>query len=235
MTPSSISRQSSVSSIHMTAGGEDGTISQLRRRMHRGSMSLDEHDHDTSRNSERTPPSHGSGERERDGGHGIATTTTYARGDSSRQDDSGNNSSKETAQDVGNGSRDNHSHSGEKLHIQNLDVNVLKALKQGGSPKPPNHRHSVVGDSIDGVTARANQPAASVKKPVDVRKLAEDFASVRRTGVDWKSLTEPACLPITTDYFPAKSKLVNDYYEHPSKLLVSSYNYGEEEFPEGKT
>ena len=65
-------------------------------------------------------------------------------------------------------------------------------------------------------------------------ELAEDFASVRRTGVDWKSLTEPACLSITTDYFPPKPKLVNDYYEHPSKLLVSSYNYGEEEFPEGK-
>ncbi|XP_072750951.1 GATOR complex protein Iml1 isoform X6 [Anoplolepis gracilipes] len=36
-------------------------------------------------------------------------------------------------------------------------------------------------------------------------------------GVDWKSLTIPACLPITTDYFPDKRSLQNDY-------LVSDYN-----------
>ncbi|GBP54568.1 GATOR complex protein DEPDC5 [Eumeta japonica] len=35
--------------------------------------------------------------------------------------------------------------------------------------------------------------------------------------VDWKSLTIPACLPITTDYFPDKRSLQNDY-------LVSDYN-----------
>lgn len=38
-----------------------------------------------------------------------------------------------------------------------------------------------------------------------------------QTGVDWKSLTIPACLPITTDYFPDKRSLQNDY-------LVSDYN-----------
>lgn len=37
------------------------------------------------------------------------------------------------------------------------------------------------------------------------------------SGVDWKSLTIPACLPITTDYFPDKRSLQNDY-------LVSDYN-----------
>ncbi|XP_037295548.1 GATOR complex protein Iml1 isoform X9 [Manduca sexta] len=39
----------------------------------------------------------------------------------------------------------------------------------------------------------------------------------RAIGVDWKSLTIPACLPITTDYFPDKRSLQNDY-------LVSDYN-----------
>ncbi|XP_045519612.1 GATOR complex protein Iml1 isoform X2 [Pieris brassicae] len=39
----------------------------------------------------------------------------------------------------------------------------------------------------------------------------------REIGVDWKSLTIPACLPITTDYFPDKRSLQNDY-------LVSDYN-----------
>ena len=252
-TPSSMSRQSSVSSIHMAVGAEEGTISQLRRRMHRGSMSLDERDRDASRNSEATPPSRGSGERLkdggrgsgerlkdggrgsgerlRDGGHTTATTSTAYYG-GSRQEDSVRNLDKETASlDVRN--RDSRSHSGEKLPVQSLDVNALKALKQGGSPK--SSQHHTVGDGVNGGNVKAKQAVAPDKKPVDLRKLAEDFASVRRTGVDWKSLTEPACLPITTDYFPPKPKLVNDYYEHPSKLLVSSYNYGEEEFPEGKT
>lgn len=31
------------------------------------------------------------------------------------------------------------------------------------------------------------------------------------TGVDWKSLTMPACLPLTTDFFPSKTSLQNDY------------------------
>lgn len=216
----------------MTVGGEEGNISQLRRRMRHGSMSMDDRDRDASRSSEFTPSSRGSGEKLRDNSHqGITTTNTAyaaaARG-GSRQDEAGRGSDKEITQD----DRGSRSHSGEKLHMQSLDVNVLKALKQGGSPKT-NHHH----DSINGGTAaKSKQPLASDKKqPVDVRKLAEDFASVRRTGVDWKSLTEPACLPITTDYFPTRQKLLNDYYEHPSKLVVSSYNYGEEEFPEGKT
>lgn len=230
-TPSSMSRQSSVSSIQMTVGGDEGNISQLRRRMRHGSLSLDERDHDASRNSEFTPSSRGSGERPRDTSHQsiVATTSSTvsvsaARG-GSRQDETGRNSDKETTQD-------SRSHSGEKLHVQSLDVNVLKTMKQGGSSPMTNHHH----DSINGSIAKTKQSLASTKKqPVDVRKLAEDFASVRRTGVDWKSLSEPACLPITTDYFPTKQKLLNDYYEHPSKLVVSSYNYGEEEFPEGKT
>ncbi|XP_069071195.1 GATOR1 complex protein DEPDC5 isoform X2 [Pleurodeles waltl] len=32
-------------------------------------------------------------------------------------------------------------------------------------------------------------------------------------GVDWKSLTTPACLPLTTDYFPDRQSLQNDYTE----------------------
>lgn len=55
-------------------------------------------------------------------------------------------------------------------------------------------------------------------------KAVEDFTSVQRTGVDWKSLTEPACLPVTVDFFPSESKLNQDYYQSPSKLVVSSYD-----------
>ncbi|MPC21463.1 DEP domain-containing protein 5 [Portunus trituberculatus] len=40
------------------------------------------------------------------------------------------------------------------------------------------------------------------------------------TGVDWKSLTLPACLPITTDYFPEEQSLHNDYVVADYNLLV---------------
>lgn len=44
------------------------------------------------------------------------------------------------------------------------------------------------------------------------------------TGVDWKSLTIPACLPITTDYFPDQRSLNNDYVVSDYTLLPDSVN-----------
>ncbi|XP_061588667.1 GATOR1 complex protein DEPDC5 isoform X4 [Cololabis saira] len=41
-------------------------------------------------------------------------------------------------------------------------------------------------------------------------------------GVDWKSLTTPACLPLTTDYFPDHRTLQNDYTEGCYDLLPHS-------------
>ncbi|XP_041659148.1 GATOR complex protein DEPDC5 isoform X2 [Cheilinus undulatus] len=41
-------------------------------------------------------------------------------------------------------------------------------------------------------------------------------------GVDWKSLTTPACLPLTTDYFPDRQVLQNDYTEGCYDLLPHS-------------
>ena len=52
-------------------------------------------------------------------------------------------------------------------------------------------------------------------------KAIEDFTSVQRTGVDWKSLTEPACLPITVDFFPSESRLNQDYYQSPLELVAN--------------
>ncbi|XP_050310253.1 GATOR complex protein Iml1 isoform X3 [Anthonomus grandis grandis] len=42
-------------------------------------------------------------------------------------------------------------------------------------------------------------------------------------GVDWKSLTIPACLPITTDYFPDKRTLNTDYFESLYTLVPDSF------------
>lgn len=44
------------------------------------------------------------------------------------------------------------------------------------------------------------------------------------TGVDWKSLTIPACLPITTDYFPDKKSLQDDYVVSDYNLLPDDVN-----------
>ncbi|KAK9687602.1 Vacuolar membrane-associated protein Iml1 [Popillia japonica] len=43
-------------------------------------------------------------------------------------------------------------------------------------------------------------------------------------GVDWKSLTIPACLPITTDYFPDKRALQIDYVVSLYNLLPDDVN-----------
>lgn len=44
------------------------------------------------------------------------------------------------------------------------------------------------------------------------------------SGVDWKSLSIPACLPITTDYFPDKRSLHNDYVISDYTLLPDDVN-----------
>lgn len=43
-------------------------------------------------------------------------------------------------------------------------------------------------------------------------------------GVDWKSLTMPASLPITTDYFPDKRSLENDYTVSQYTLIPEDVN-----------
>jgi len=44
------------------------------------------------------------------------------------------------------------------------------------------------------------------------------------TGVDWKSITWPACLPITTDYFPDKRAFDNDYVINKYELVPDELN-----------
>uniref|UniRef100_A0A4W6EAG7 DEP domain containing 5, GATOR1 subcomplex subunit n=1 Tax=Lates calcarifer TaxID=8187 RepID=A0A4W6EAG7_LATCA len=54
----------------------------------------------------------------------------------------------------------------------------------------------------------------------DANKPSEVFCCT--VGVDWKSLTTPACLPLTTDYFPDRQTLQNDYTEGCYDLLPHS-------------
>ena len=54
-----------------------------------------------------------------------------------------------------------------------------------------------------------------------------NFPSVRRTGVDWVSLVEPAHLPVTTDFYPAKEILDRDYAQYNTNLVVFRDDQGE--------
>jgi hypothetical protein len=47
----------------------------------------------------------------------------------------------------------------------------------------------------------------------------QEWTPLITTGVDWKSLVMPACLPITTDFFPDQRSLNNDYQMYDYVLL----------------
>ena len=52
----------------------------------------------------------------------------------------------------------------------------------------------------------------------------EDWTAAVKTSVDWKSLTIPACLPVTTDYFPDE-RLLNKYYKiHNYEIFIGEEN-----------
>ena len=44
------------------------------------------------------------------------------------------------------------------------------------------------------------------------------------TGVDWRSITWPACLPITTDYFPDRRTFENDYVVNQYVIIPDEIN-----------
>ncbi|XP_021953845.1 GATOR complex protein Iml1 isoform X3 [Folsomia candida] len=52
----------------------------------------------------------------------------------------------------------------------------------------------------------------------------QEWTPALTTGVDWKSLTIPACLPLTTDYFPDERSLKTDYLVSDYSLLPDDVN-----------
>lgn len=53
----------------------------------------------------------------------------------------------------------------------------------------------------------------------------QDWTTTILTGVDWKSLSIPACLPMTTDYFPDQRTFENDFYWYNYNVIMDD-NYG---------
>ena len=52
----------------------------------------------------------------------------------------------------------------------------------------------------------------------DVAVIPASKWTLELIGMDWKSIEIPACLPLTTDFFP--NNLKNEYYEHHYALFA---------------
>ena len=52
--------------------------------------------------------------------------------------------------------------------------------------------------------------------------IVDNFAMTRRMGTDWESVVIPACLPITTDYFPSQKELEQKFSEYNYDLIQYS-------------
>uniref|UniRef100_A0A663EDU6 GATOR1 complex protein DEPDC5 n=1 Tax=Aquila chrysaetos chrysaetos TaxID=223781 RepID=A0A663EDU6_AQUCH len=68
-------------------------------------------------------------------------------------------------------------------------------------------------DSLEDSVSNSPDPILTLSAP----PVVPGFCCT--VGVDWKSLTTPACLPLTTDYFPDRQSLQNDYTEGCYDLL----------------
>lgn len=73
--------------------------------------------------------------------------------------------------------------------------------------------------------AHINQNRGVEKAPAE-----DDWTATVKTGVDWKSLSCPALLPLTSDFYPNRRTLDSDYVEYNYKLYIEE----EEDFTEEK-
>ena len=48
----------------------------------------------------------------------------------------------------------------------------------------------------------------------------DDWTASILTGVDWKSLCIPACLPLTIRYFPDEAILRKEYFEYNYTMII---------------
>ena len=77
---------------------------------------------------------------------------------------------------------------------------------------------------------RSQLPRINLYRGVEKTPDEHDWTAAVKTSVDWKSLTCPALLPLTTDYSPSKQTLESDYCEYNYTLLIEV----EEEYTEEK-
>ncbi|XP_023414968.1 GATOR1 complex protein DEPDC5 isoform X2 [Loxodonta africana] len=90
---------------------------------------------------------------------------------------------------------------------EELSVSLLSNSGAGMNPRTQNK------DSLEDSVSTSPDPILTLSAP----PVVPGFCCT--VGVDWKSLTTPACLPLTTDYFPDRQSLQNDYTEGCYDLL----------------
>ena len=52
------------------------------------------------------------------------------------------------------------------------------------------------------------------------RPQDQDWTATILTGVDWKSLSIPACLPMTTNYFPDQKTFEDDFFWYNYNVIL---------------
>uniref|UniRef100_A0A8C5EZU3 GATOR1 complex protein DEPDC5 n=1 Tax=Gopherus evgoodei TaxID=1825980 RepID=A0A8C5EZU3_9SAUR len=104
----------------------------------------------------------------------------------------------------GNGQRDlTHS----SAELKEIDLSFKKKCVKRMNLRTQNK------DSLEDAVSTSLDPILTLSAP----PVVPGFCCT--VGVDWKSLTTPACLPLTTDYFPDRQSLQNDYTEGCYDLL----------------
>ena len=88
------------------------------------------------------------------------------------------------------------------------------------------HRERFSPAYLGALTSQHNTPRRrtlpriyNLHRKVDL-PVEHDWTAAVKTSVDWKSLTCPALLPLTTDYCPSKKTLEADYLEFNYKLFI---------------
>ncbi|XP_068748692.1 GATOR1 complex protein DEPDC5-like [Montipora capricornis] len=74
---------------------------------------------------------------------------------------------------------------------------------------------------------RRTLPRINLYRKVDV-SVEHDWTAAVKTSVDWKSLTCPALLPLTTDYMPSKKTLDSNYEESNYTLPIDEVDFRDE-------
>ncbi|XP_045441710.1 GATOR complex protein DEPDC5 isoform X1 [Pipistrellus kuhlii] len=96
------------------------------------------------------------------------------------------------------------------LNFGGPEALAASLLSNGGAGMNPRTQNK---DCLEDSVSASPDPILTLSAP----PVVPGFCCT--VGVDWKSLTTPACLPLTTDYFPDRQGLQNDYTEGCYDLL----------------
>lgn len=112
-------------------------------------------------------------------------------------------------------------------HHHNIELNSVDEKEAEGSVdgrSSDGERSSISGSVVMGLTNIGVTPKTKNTALLWGATGEQEWTPALTTGVDWKSLTIPACLPITTDFFPEESALQNDYVFSVYTLLPEDIN-----------